>query len=429
MQRAESSGGGSSGLQRADSSDFVTAEQLAASTGLAMNGAIELPQRKKEKAPSPCCGCVGIFHSKRFPCYYLCVMFIQLLMLLAMWIVQIEVDTGPWLSLVLMIGGIMIGMQVSQASTHWLAATDESDESDDEWRTSTAPWAIMARVQRNQWHTHMIFYPILIMILMALAFNIGTYTMLLYYTGDEGRCASGFMEGYRMLSKSTLTSTLAKATMVAQAALFVFAIASLSLLSLTHFRAYTLLQEHSPDSAAEGDDEIADVGFFKAKYIRRTYTVSIVAQGLNILVLSVAREHAPEPGVLHSMLLLGLFVLGWQVGVGERHLHYKFEASISDPAVLRDRVEWHASMLFYPCVVCVFQCFYFFSAIFTLLPFFSTTDCKARTIFAVVTQLKPVGQQILVANSVLFFIAVVSLVHLAFVHFVQFCRYQRMQQS
>ena len=120
-------------------------------------------------------------------------------------------------------------------------------------------------------------------------------------------------------------------------------------------------------------------------------------------------------------------------------------------------------MLFYPCVVCVFQCFYFFSAIFTLLPFFSTTDCKARlaattlplratrppsthdkraravltlsaprqarTIFAVVTQLKPVGQQILVANSVLFFIAVVSLVHLAFVHFVQFCRYQRMQQS
>ena len=151
MQRAESSGGGSSGLQRADSSDFVTAEQLAASTGLAMNGAIELPQRKKEKAPSPCCGCVGIFHSKRFPCYYLCVMFIQLLMLLAMWIVQIEVDTGPWLSLVLMIGGIMIGMQVSQASTHWLAATDESDESEDEWRTSTAPWAIMARVQRNQW--------------------------------------------------------------------------------------------------------------------------------------------------------------------------------------------------------------------------------------------------------------------------------------
>ena len=91
---------------------------------------------------------------------------------------------------------------------------------------------------------------------------------------------------------------------------------SLSLLSLTHFHAYIRLHElpstlnqpsEEPRTEESDADGAEDTGWFKARYIRRTYSISILAQGLIILLLSIAREYTSVPGQLHSMLLVGAF--------------------------------------------------------------------------------------------------------------------------
>ena len=122
--------------------------------------------------------------------------------------------------------------------------------------------------------------------------------------------------------------------------------------------------------------------------------------------------------------------LGWQVGVGERHLHFdaKVEPTADDESLIRDRVEWHGSMMFYPCAVSIAQCFYNFSALFTLLPYFAT-NCEAQTIGDVMAGLSGTGWVIFVSNSVLFIAAMSALIFLCLLHFVQFQRYQMLMDA
>ena len=80
-------------------------------------------------------------------------------MLMLLWAIQIEVDSGTWLSPVLMLGGLMIGVQLSQASLHFKATKDEPTE---DWQTSTSTRAVLARVDRLRWHSRMIFYPVVV---------------------------------------------------------------------------------------------------------------------------------------------------------------------------------------------------------------------------------------------------------------------------
>ena len=79
--------------------------------------------------------------------------------------------------------------------------------------------------------------------------------------------------------------------------------------------------------------------------------------------------------------------------------------------------------MFYPCAVSIAQCFYNFSALFTLLPYFATS-CESQTIGAVMSSLNSTGWVMFASNSMLFGTAISSLIFLCLLHFVQFQRYQ-----
>jgi len=124
--------------------------------------------------------------------------------------------------------------------------------------------------------------------------------------------------------------------------------------------------------------------------------------------------------------------------------------------LIRDRVEWHGSMMFYPCFVTIAQCFYNFSALFTLLPYFANDGrCSGTTIGDVFASINSAGWLVCVSNvspaprpvpgtcalctrvefskrrlrrqAVLFMVAMASLLFLCMLHFVQFQRYQALQ--
>jgi hypothetical protein len=336
-----------------------------------------------------------------------------------------ELHAGDGYTVALMFGGVLVGLQLSNFSAHWKAGAEASAS----WMTAETVRGHVLRWERQKWHTKMIFYPIMVLIVLTVIYNFGVYTLVIHFTGETGECPTGILQGIAMFDSSGNGLLL----LGGFTAMFVGMLVFMSLLSITHFKQYMklhLFRLANPVEMEGADEEDngsvgLNSGLFRASFIRRTYLLSIVAQGMILAALSAGKEATSEPNLLYSTLMFGIFLLGWQVGVGERHLHFdsSVEPTAEDESLIRDRVEWHGSMMFYPCTVSIAQCFYNFSALFTLLPYFATT-CEAQTIGDVMEGLNSVGWLIFGSNAVLFGVAMSSLIFLCLLHFVQFQRYQ-----
>jgi hypothetical protein len=360
---------------------------------------------------------VPLFSPRLFQVYFFVTLLVEMLILILLWSIQLQVETDESYSLVVMLGGVLVGVQLSQASGHWKASKDRAAA----WQTAVTIRGQVLRGERVKWHVGMIFYPIVVMIIMTFVYNIGLYTLVVYYTGTQGVCTDGLWAGM-----SAITSDVGQRLVYSFSFLYFALLVFMSLLSITHYKQYMTLHTfqmlHSLE--AEGDDE-ADVDLnsstlFKARYIRRLYLMSVLTQSAILLTLTAGKESTDEPNLLSWQLSFGVFLLGWQVGVGERHLHYDAEIDPSgDDSLIRDRSEWHGSMMFYPCAVSVMQCFYNFSALFTLLPYFND-DCAQTSIGSILANLDSTGFWIFASNVVLFVLTFIALLWLCVVHFVQF---------
>ena len=375
---------------------------------------------------------VPLFAAKMFRVYFIITLCVEMGWLLLLWAIQLEVDTDESYSLVVMAGGILVGLQLSQVGGHWQASTDREEP----WQTAKTVRAHVLRGERVKWHVTMIFYPIVVLIVMTLMYNVGLYTLIVYYTGSEHKCVAGVIQGIQAIYDLPGGDGQGARLVYSFSLLYFLLLVFMSLLSVTHYRQYMKLHvyrmQYPVEVEDEGEEEV-DVngnqmcGLVKARYIKRLYVLSILTQASILLMLTYGKESTNEPNLLYSTLMFGVFLLGWQVGVGERHLH--FDAGVDpkgDDALIRDRTEWHGSMMFYPCAVSVFQCFYNFSALFTLLPYFND-DCTQTSIGKILGNLDLTGTLIFWSNVGLFFLTFVALLWLCILHFVQFQNYQRLQ--
>lgn len=368
---------------------------------------------------------VPLFKPGLLRVYFTLVLAVNMMFIAFMWFIQLELHAGDSYTAALVFGGVLVGLQLSNFSTHWKA----SKKAHAPWMTAQTVRGHVLRWERQKWHTKMIFYPIMVLIVLTVIYNFGVYTLVIHFTGETGKCPTGIVDGVSMFDEEGNGKLLLGGFTL----MFVAMLILMSLLSVTHFKQYMALHlfrianpvQQEPGDEDEGDKVALNSGLFRARFIRRTYILSIVAQGFILVALSVGKESTQEPNLLYSTLMFGIFLLGWQVGVGERHLHFdaSIELSAENESLMRDRIEWHGSMMFYPCAVSIAQCFYNFSALFTLLPYFATT-CEAQTIGDVMASLNPTGWFIFASNSLLFGIAISSLIFLCLLHFVQFQRYQ-----
>ena len=294
----------------------------------------------------------------------------------------------------------MVGLQLSNFSAHWKAGKDASAV----WMTAETVSGHMRRWQRQKWHTKMIFYPIIVLIVLTLIYNLGVYTLIIHFTGENGECPTGVFHGVGLMSEEGGNGVLLLGGFTL---MFVGMLVFMSLLSVTHFKQYMRLHLFRLSNPIEVDGEEVDAvlgpndGICRASFIRRTYIVTILAQGAILLALTVGKETTDEPNLLYAVLMFGIFLLGFQIGVGERHLHFDatVEPSAKDESLIRDRVEWHGSMMFYPCFVTIAQCFYNFSALFTLLPYFANDGrCSGTTIGDVFASINSAGWLVCVSN-------------------------------
>ena len=368
---------------------------------------------------------VPLFTPQLLRVYFTLVLLVNMLFIAFMWFIQLELNAGDSYTAALVFGGILVGLQMSNFGMHWKAGR----KAEAKWMTAKTVRGHVLRWERQKWHTKMIFYPIMVLIVLTVIYNFGVYTLVIYYTGETGKCPTGVLDGVSMFDDEGNGKLLLGGFSV----MFVAMLLLMSLLSVTHFKQYMSLHQfrlaNPVEEEAGGEDESDKVGLnsglFRASFIRRTYVLSIVAQGMILVALSLGKEATQEPNLLYSLLMFGIFLLGWQVGVGERHLHFdaSVEPSSEDVSLVRDRIEWHGSMMFYPCAVSIAQCFYNFSALFTLLPYFATS-CESQTIGAVMSSLNSTGWVMFASNSMLFGTAISSLIFLCLLHFVQFQRYQ-----
>lgn len=373
--------------------------------------------------------CLGLplFAPSLLKIYFTLVLGINVMFIAFMWFIQKELHAGDSYTAVLVFGGVLVGLQLSNFSAHWKAGTNFQAP----WMSAQTIRGHVLRWERQKWHTKMIFYPIMVLIVLTVIYNFGVYTLVIHFKGETGECPKGVLDGVSMFGDGNGKLLLAGFTLM-----FVTMLILMLLLSVTHFKQYMHLHQFrlanpvKQESGAEEEESDKqgtglNSGLFRAAFIRRTYVLSIVAQGFILAALSAGKEATKEPNLLYSVLMFGIFLLGWQVGVGERHLHFdsSVEPSAEDENLVRDRIEWHGSMMFYPCAVSIAQCFYNFSAIFTLLPYFATS-CDAQSIGDVMATLNDTGWVIVVSNSLLFGVAMSSLIFLCLLHFVQFQRYQ-----
>jgi len=368
-----------------------------------------------------------LFTPQLLKIYFTLVLFVNVMFIAFMWFIQKELHVGDSYTAVLVFGGVLVGLQLSNFSAHWKAGTNFQAP----WMTAQTVRGHVLRWERQKWHTVMIFYPILVLIVLTVIYNFGVYTLVIHFTGETGECPTGVLDGVSMFGDGNGKLLLGGFTVM-----FVAMLVLMSLLSVTHFKQYMHLHQFrlaNPVAQEAGTEEEErnkpgrglNSGLFRATFIRRTYVLSIIAQGFILAALSAGKEATEEPNLLYSVLMFGIFLLGWQVGVGERHLHFdsSVEPSTEDESLVRDRIEWHGSMMFYPCAVSIAQCFYNFSALFTLLPYFATS-CDAQSIGDVMATLNDTGWAIAASNALLFGVAISSLIFLCLLHFVQFQRYQ-----
>lgn len=366
-----------------------------------------------------------LFMPKLLRIYFTLVLAMNVMFIGFMWFIQMELHAGDSYTVALVFGGVLVGLQLSNFSSHWRAGS----RSEAPWMTARTVRGHVLRWEQQKWHTKMIFYPIMVLIVLTVIYNFGVYTLVIHFTGEIGKCPTGILDGISMFD----SDGNGKLLLGGFTAMFVAMLILMSLLSVTHFKQYMSLHMFrlaNPVEPEAGEEDESDKvglnsGLFRASFIRRTYVLSIIAQGLILAALSVGKEATQEPNLLYSVLMFGIFLLGWQVGVGEQHLHFdaSVEPSAEDESLLRDRIEWHGSMMFYPCAVSIAQCFYNFSALFTLLPYFATS-CESQTIGEVMASLNSTGWIIFASNSILFGLAMCSLIFLCLLHFVQLQRYQ-----
>lgn len=89
---------------------------------------------------------------------------------------------------------MLVGLQLSNFSMHWKAGKDAAAT----WMTAETVRGHVLRWERQQWHTKMIFYPIMVLIVLTVIYNFGVYTLVIYFTGETGKCPQGVLQGIKM---------------------------------------------------------------------------------------------------------------------------------------------------------------------------------------------------------------------------------------
>ena len=329
---------------------------------------------------------------------------------------------------------------------------------------------IVAMMENQKWHAKNCFIPVAVMIICAMLGCCGIASLLYHYATKVDPCALGIVEGFSNMDTAGILNLW-----LVLGALAVIMCLSL-MLSLTHFKIYKHISMHMAEHQGGGLEKkkknrgseassplsanrrMSNSGP-KPTMVWYYYFIGVGCQCVLFLIFSLAknkmetlREMALNATAvtvnssltntsasildmtdeshklvfvsMHLILTFNCFHIGHQLGQAGEYRAMGKEIDFRDPFWVQQRVTWHGSMIYRPCFVAVLHCFFFFSLVFQLLPFYRQEGATCHTDF-----IKNLGSLEVDAFLGLFVVTVAfgvmqaSLIMLCVQHFRQFQKY------